>query len=142
MKREKKSEEDSDLEIEKRIEELVVDLEGVEMKVKGLKTELNGIIGRVKARREVEREKEKEELKTQREKGSWKIGDSVKVRNSFRYRGSLKRHSAIEGIVTKVTKDWVWFSVQRWNEAENRYESEAGYYRKRYNLENQSWGLC
>ena len=142
MKSEKNSEEESDLEIARRIKEIIGDLEKVELRVKGLKTELNGMIGRVKARRKVEREKEKEELKNQREKGSWEIGDSVMVRNSFRYRGSLRRYNEVEGRITKVTKDWVWFSVQRWNDAENRNITETGYYRKRYNLENRSWGLC
>jgi len=51
--------------------------------------------------------------KPRREKRSWECDDEVAVKNWFRYKGELKRHREVGGVVYKITKDWIWFRVKR-----------------------------
>jgi len=117
------------------LDRLVHRLEELEVEARDIRHILKEVI---KGIRKEEREGTAESKKpTSRKNGSWRVGDHIIVKNAFRYRGGTDKQYGTQGIVTKVTEDWIWFKVLRSWKSDEIWED--GYYRKRRNLRNKEW---
>jgi len=130
-------------EVDEDIADLIAGLEIRLRKAEGEVKSVKGMIREIKKEIAEGEEENRGVEKPKRKKHTWKVGDRVMVKNSFRYRGSGVNIHRMKGRVTKVARDWIWFEVHAMCTRDIRLEQkwEGGYYRKRWNLENVEWEL-